>query len=107
MAFTFTDENVREQIATGQPVVIDFWGTGCGPCEAMAPVVDALAKEYEGKVLIGKYNTTEEWEFCAENHVMGLPTFLFFKNGAITPIRIVGSVKESVLRDKIEELLAL
>lgn len=107
MAFTFTDENVREQIATGQPVVIDFWATWCGPCMAMAPIVDALAKEYEGRVLIGKYNTDEESEFCAENRVLGLPTFLFFKNGAITPIRVAGGVKESVLREKIEQLLAL
>ena len=46
MAFTFTDENVKEIIATGQPVVIDCWATWCGPCVAMAPIIDELAKEY-------------------------------------------------------------
>ncbi|MDE5632338.1 MAG: redoxin domain-containing protein, partial [Muribaculaceae bacterium] len=57
MSMTFTDENIHEIIATGQPVVVDFWATWCGPCKALAPTIDALAEEYEGRVAIGKYNT--------------------------------------------------
>lgn len=106
MAFKFTDENVNEQIASGKPVVIDFWATWCGPCMAMAPVIDELAAEYEGKVLIGKYNVDEENDFCSENSVRSLPTLLFFKDGKKTDIRMVGGQKADAIRAKIEELLA-
>ncbi len=104
---TITDENVNEIIASGKPVVIDFWATWCGPCMAMAPTIDALAKEYEGKVVIGKYNTDEENDFCSENGVRGLPTLLFFKDGKKTAIRLTGAQKPEAIRQKIEELIAL
>ena len=107
MAFTFTDSNVNEVIAQGGPVVIDFWATWCGPCMAMAPVIDELAKEYEGKVTIGKYNVDEETDFCAECSVRSLPTLLFFKNGEKTALRLVGGQKADAIRAKIDELLAL
>lgn len=104
----FTDQNIQEIIAGGAPVVVDIWATWCGPCMAMAPIVDALSKEYEGRVTIGKYNADEEGDFCTEYSVMGLPTVLFFKNGEYVPsLRITGGVKEDVLRSKIEALLAL
>ena len=65
MAFKFTDSNVNETIASGKPVVIDFWATWCGPCVGMSPIIDELAEEYAGKVVIGKYNVDEEGEFAA------------------------------------------
>ena len=104
MAFTFTDANVREIIAQGGPVVIDFWATWC---MALAPVVESLATEFEGRAIIGKYNVDEESEFGAENRIRSIPTILFYKNGAITPIRLVGSQSVETLRAKIEELIAL
>ena len=104
---TINDENVREIIASGQPVVIDFWATWCGPCMAMAPVIDELAKEYEGRVVIGKYNTEDNTEFCTENRVMGIPLLLFFKDGKKAPFRLAGAQKADAIRQKIEELLAL
>lgn len=104
MAFTFTDQNVKEIIATGQPVVIDFWATWCGPCIAMTPVVDALAAEYEGKAVIGKYNTEDENEFAVENRIMSIPTFLFYKNGEKVG-RLSGSQTRETLEAKIKELL--
>ncbi|MDE5810888.1 MAG: thioredoxin [Muribaculaceae bacterium] len=107
MAFTFTDENVEEIIATGQPVVIDFWATWCGPCIAMAPTIDELAAEYEGKAVIGKYNVEEESDFAGKNRIMALPTILFYKNGEKTTIRLAGSQTKENLKAKIEELIAL
>ncbi len=107
MAFTFTDENVKETIATGQPVVVDFWATWCGPCMGMAPVIDRLADEYEGRVVIGKYNVDEETDFSTENRIMSLPTILFFKDGKKTDLRLAGSQSEDKLRETIDKLLAL
>lgn len=106
MAFTFTDENVKETIAGGMPVVVDFWATWCGPCMGMAPVIDRLAEEYEGRVIIGKYNVDEESDFSTENRIMSLPTILFFKNGQKSNLRLAGSQSEAKLRETIEKLLA-
>lgn len=107
MAFKFTDENVKEVIASGKPVMIDFWATWCGPCVAMGPVIDRLAEEFEGRVVVGKYNVDEEGDLSSEYRIMSLPTILFFKNGEKTSIRLAGSQSEANLRAKIEELLAL
>lgn len=107
MATTFTDENVKDIIATGQPVVIDFWATWCGPCMGMAPLIDRLAQEYEGRVVIGKYNIDEESDLTTQYRIMSIPTLLFFKDGKKTDIRLAGSQTESTLRAKIDELLAL
>lgn len=107
MAKEITDENAKEIIGTGAPVVIDFWAPWCGPCRAMAPLIDELAQEYEGKVVIGKYNVDEEGDLSAEYRVMSLPTLLFFKDGKRTDIRLAGSQKRETLEAKIQELLAL
>lgn len=107
MVFKFTDENVNEIIASGQPVVVDFWATWCGPCMGMAPVIDRLAAEYEGKVVIGKYNVDEETDFSTEYRIMSLPTILFFKDGKKTDLRLAGSQTEEKLRETIEKLLTL
>lgn len=104
---TITDENAREIIESGKPVVIDCWATWCGPCKAMAPLIDQLAQEYEGKVVIGKYNVDEEGDLATEYRVMSLPTILFFKNGEKAPIRLAGSQTRETLVAKIEELLDL
>lgn len=104
---TITDENAREIIESGKPVVIDCWATWCGPCKALAPVVEELAKEYEGRVVIGKYNVDEEGDLATDYRVMSLPTILFFKNGEKAPIRLTGSQSRETLVEKIEELLAL
>ncbi|MBO5779560.1 MAG: thioredoxin [Muribaculaceae bacterium] len=105
MAFTFTDENVNEIIANEPVVVVDCWATWCGPCMGMAPIIDELAKEYEGKAVIGKYNVDEEGDFASEQRVMALPTIIFFKNGEKVA-RLAGSQTRESLVAKIEEVLA-
>ena len=103
----FTDSNIKEIIASSQPVAVDFWATWCGPCRAMAPIVDELAKEYEGRVLVGKYNCDDETDFATECGIRSLPTILFFKDGKRTDIRLIGGQKAENLRAKLDELLAL
>lgn len=105
MAFTFTDSNYEEIIATGQPVVIDCWATWCGPCMAMSPLIDELAAQYEGKVVIGKYNIEDNSDLAMQYRVMSIPTLLFFKDGKKSSIRLAGSQTRETLVSKIEELL--
>ena len=96
MAFVFTDENAKAKIAEGGPVVIDFWATWCGPCMRMAPIVDELAEQYEGQVLIGKYNVEDGDELAVEFGIRNIPTLLFFKDGELKE-RSVGSLPKNEL----------
>ena len=107
MAFKFTDANVEQEIATGKPIIIDFWAPWCGPCKALSPIIDELAAEYEGQVLIGKYNCDEENDFATANRIMSIPALLFYKDGKKTSIRLVGAQSKAAVEEKIKELLAL
>lgn len=110
MAFTFTDENVKEIIASGKAVVVDFWATWCGPCCKMGPIVDELAEQYADRddIVIGKYNIEDGGDFSTENRIMSIPAFLFFKNGVAQPsLRMAGSQTKAKLEANIEKLLAL
>ncbi len=104
---TFTDQNVHEIIASGKPVVIDFWATWCGPCVRMSPIIEELAQEYEGSVVIGKYNIEEENDLAMKYRIMSIPTILFFKNGEqISSLRMAGAQQKADLKARIDELLA-
>lgn len=106
MAIKFTDSDVKSIIASGAPIVIDFWATWCGPCMRMSPVIDELAQQYEGQVQIGKYNIEEETELSDEYRIMSIPTILFFKNGEqVRDLRLAGSQPKEQVRRNIEKLL--
>ena len=108
MAFTFTASNVNEIIASGKPVVIDFWATWCGPCVGMSPAIDALAEKYADRVVVGKYNIDEQTDLAMANRIMSIPTILFFKNGEqVKELRMAGSQTLANLEAQVEKLLAL
>ena len=104
MAFNFTDENTKELIESGQPLVIDFWATWCGPCMRLAPIIEKHTNKYEGKVLIGKYNVDEESDMSTEFGIRSIPTLLFFKDGELKG-QLIGGSSKSEVEAKINELL--
>lgn len=104
MAYTFTDENAKVEIESGKAVVIDFWAEWCGPCKKLAPIVDELAGQYEGQVLIGKYNVDDYSDISTDYSIRNIPTLLFFKDGELKE-RCVGSIKREDLEAKIKALI--
>jgi len=86
------------------PAIVDFWAPWCGPCRMVAPVLDKLAKEYAGKVLIAKVNTDENPEWAMKYGVQGIPTMLFILNGKVIH-RQVGALPEPMLRDLVAQFL--
>ena len=104
MALEFTDDNIKEIINSGKPVVIDFWAEWCGPCKMVGPIVEELAKEYEGKVTIGKMDVDENVDTPVEYGIRNIPTILFFKGGQLVD-KQVGATQKAALAAKIEALL--
>lgn len=104
MAITFNDENLKQAIESGKPVVVDFWATWCGPCRMIAPIVEELAAQYEGQVTIGKYDVDEGTDMAVEYGVRNIPTLLFFKDGKLVD-RNVGSTTRDALEAKVKALL--
>jgi len=87
---TFSDANFKSAVLQSErPVLVDFWAAWCGPCKMIAPVVDDIAHEYEGKLTVGKLNVDENNMTAGEYGVMSIPTLLVFKNGQVVE-RIVG-----------------
>lgn len=105
MALQLTDATAKELIASGKPVVIDFWAEWCGPCRMIGPIVEELAAEYDGQVTIGKYDVDENTDLAAEFGVRNIPTVLFFKDGELKE-RHVGAVPKAALKAKVDTLLA-
>jgi thioredoxin 1 len=101
MANVITDINFRELINGDKPVVVDFWAEWCGPCRMVGPIIEELAKEYEGKVFIGKLNVDENEETPLEFGIRSIPTILFFKGGELVD-KVVGATTKPKLEEKIK-----
>ena len=110
MALAITKENFQEVLSSELPVVIDFWAEWCGPCRMVAPIVDELATEYEGRVLIAKCDVEENDEITAKYGVRNIPTIIFLKaeiafDDFCKCKMQVGAASKDALVAKIEKLL--
>ena len=79
----FTSESFENVIAGDMPVLVDFWATWCGPCRMIAPVIDEVAAEFEGRAIVGKVNVDEEMGLAQRFHVMSIPTLIVMKGGKV------------------------
>ena len=104
MALAITNENFQEVMGSEMPVVIDFWAEWCGPCRMIAPIVDELAAEYEGRVLVAKCDVEECEEAVAKFGVRNIPTVVFVKGGELVD-KNVGAASKDALKAKIEKML--
>lgn len=93
-----------EVLKSPQLVMVDFWATWCAPCKMVAPTVEELSKEYEGKAKFAKVNTDENPDLASRYKIRGIPTLMFFKNGQIVD-QVVGAVPKAQLKAKIDSLL--
>ena len=104
MAYHFTDENFNEEVLSSNlPVLVDFYADWCGPCKMLAPVIETLAGEYEGKAKIGKLNVDDSPETAQKYGIMSIPTLLYFKNGELVN-KSIGVVAKSEIEQVLNSL---
>ena len=102
---TLADADFETQALSGQtPFLVDFWAEWCGPCRMLAPVLEKLAGEYDGKIRFGKLNVDENRQTAAKYGIRSIPTMIIFKNGQIHD-QIVGALPEDKLRQRLDAAL--
>lgn len=100
-----TDDAFEKTVMKSEvPVVVDFWAPWCGPCKMVAPILDKLAEEYAGKMLIAKVNTDENPQWAQSFNVQGIPTMLFIAGGKVVHQQ-VGALPEPMLRSVVDQFL--
>ena len=105
MALQITDASFDEVVLkSDKPVLVDFWATWCGPCRILGPVIEELATEYEGRVVVGKVDVDNNQEFAAKYGVRNIPTVLVFKDGEVVG-RQVGVAPKKTYTDALDSLL--
>ncbi len=104
MELEITSQNFEEIKKQGQPVLIDFWATWCGPCKRLGPIIEELAAEYDGKAIIGKCDIEENDELTEQFGIMNVPTVVFLKDGKEVD-RVVGLAMKNIYQDKLNALL--
>lgn len=102
---TITDDSFQvEVVESTLPVLVDFWAVWCGPCRMVAPIVDELAVEYEGRVKVGKVDVDSEQKIAADFGIRSIPTLLIFKDGELAD-QVVGAVPKKQLVEKLDAVL--
>jgi thioredoxin 1 len=102
---TFTDQNfVAEVLKSEQPVLVDFWAPWCGPCRIVGPIVEDIAKDYEGKIKVGKLNVDEHQAIAQKYGVMSIPTLAIFKNGEVVD-QLIGAHPKEAIAEHLEKVL--
>lgn len=105
MALAFTDGNFENEVMNSDvPVLVDFYADWCGPCKMMAPVIEQLSTEYQGKAKIGKLDVDQNGMTAQKYRVMSIPTMLIIKNGQVVDT-VVGAVPKQQLEAKIKSFL--
>ncbi len=101
---TLTDANFEDEVlGADQPVLVDFWATWCGPCRAIAPTIEALAEDFEGRAKVGKLDVDDNPQTAMNYNVRSIPTLLFFKDGQVEE-QLVGGANKKAPADKLEAL---
>ena len=95
----------QEVLQSEQPVLVDFWAVWCGPCKAIAPIVNGVAATYAGKLKVAKVNVDENGATPSRYGIRGIPALLFFKGGKVAD-QVVGFAPQDVIEEKIKRLLA-
>jgi thioredoxin 1 len=102
---TLTEGNFSEEVVkSSTPVLVDFWAEWCGPCKMIAPILDEVAQEYDGRVKIGKVNIDEQQNLAAQYGIRAIPTLLLFKNGDVSE-QIVGLRSKRDLKASLDRAL--
>lgn len=99
-----TDNFEQEVVRSSEPVLVDFWGPQCGPCLALMPQVQVLSEKYQGQVKMAKVEAPKSRRLCLNLKVMGLPTFLFFKDGKEIG-RLTGNITIQSIEDSLKKIL--
>ena len=99
-----TDTNLKEVLASAPVVLVDFWAVWCGPCRALGPVIEEIASEFEGKIVVGKCNVDDTQDISMEYGIRSIPTVIFFKDGV--PVdKTIGLVPKEEIVKRINSLL--
>ncbi len=105
MAKEFTDENFEKEVLSSEvPVLVDFWGEGCGPCVAMTPVLEELASEYKETIKIGKVDVYANPSVSSRYGIRSIPSFLFFNDGEVQET-IIGARPKSFMKEKLDSVI--
>lgn len=100
-----TDKNFKEEVLESEtPVLVDFWAAWCGPCKMIAPVVEEIANDYDGKIKVGKVDVDRNQYAAAQFGIRSIPTLLVFKNGEVVD-QIVGAVPKPMITQKLDKVL--